>query len=89
VSARACVHVRVCGCVGAYQCVPLTLLRRGTLCRRYARTQSQEDRICTIEAVALLLHELGECDEVCSGMISAVRTNNSALRPARSQGAVS
>ena len=47
----------------------------------YARTQTETGRICTIEAVALLLQEMGESESVCKGLISAVVVNNNALRP--------
>merc|ERR1712232_78692 len=42
----------------------------------YARTQSQPDRICTVEAVALLLRELGEREENCDALIDYVKVNN-------------
>jgi DTW domain-containing protein YfiP len=47
----------------------------------YSRTQTQTGRICTIEAVSLLLQELGEDDQVCKSLINAVLINNQALRP--------
>jgi len=49
----------------------------------YARTQSQADRICTIEALALFLKECGEVDEVTSALIEYVKINNDALRPSK------
>jgi hypothetical protein len=36
-------------------------------------------RICTVEAVALLLKELGEADEVTEGLVQAVIVNNHAV----------
>ena len=47
----------------------------------YSRTQTETGRICTIEAVALLLQELGEQETVCKALIAAVVINNHALRP--------
>jgi len=47
----------------------------------YARTQSQADRICAIEALALFLKECGEVDEVTNKLIGYVRFNNDNLRP--------
>lgn len=44
--------------------------------RIYSRTQSQPDRICTVEAVALILRELGEFDTVCDELIRYVEVNN-------------
>ena len=35
----------------------------------YARKQSQMDRICTIEALALFLQECGEAEAGCEGLI--------------------
>ena len=46
----------------------------------YARKQSQPDRICTLEAISLLLQELGEQQAVCDALVAAVRINNSALQ---------
>lgn len=47
----------------------------------YARKQSQPDRICTVEAVALLLEEhIGEDPRVCETLISYVQMNNRALK---------
>ena len=48
----------------------------------YARTQSQPDRICTVEAVALLLQHLGENQENCDALVEYVKLNNRALRGA-------
>eukprot|EP01097_Dermamoeba_algensis_P008975 TRINITY_DN6189_c0_g1_i1.p1 TRINITY_DN6189_c0_g1~~TRINITY_DN6189_c0_g1_i1.p1 ORF type:complete len:126 (+),score=28.25 TRINITY_DN6189_c0_g1_i1:529-906(+) len=45
----------------------------------YARSQSQADRICTIEALALLLRECGEREQTCDSLISYVALNNAAL----------
>lgn len=46
----------------------------------YARTQSQPDRICTIEACALCLQLLGCDPDHCNQLIDCVRLNNSALK---------
>eukprot|EP00906_Rhabdomonas_costata_P038998 RCo055202 len=45
----------------------------------YSRTQSQQDRICTVEAIALLLAELGEPSDVTDALVEYVRMNNEAL----------
>lgn len=45
----------------------------------YARTQSQQDRICTIEACALFLKQFGESDVMCDRLIECVRLNNRAI----------
>mmetsp|Transcript_1700 Transcript_1700/g.3330 ORF Transcript_1700/g.3330 Transcript_1700/m.3330 type:complete len:490 (-) Transcript_1700:140-1609(-) len=45
----------------------------------YSRTQSQPDRICTVEAIALLLQEFGEPQEVCDALVDCVRINNQAM----------
>jgi hypothetical protein len=50
--------------------------------QEFARRQSQPDRICTIEAVALFLRECGEGGEAVDGLLSYLRLNNAALRPA-------
>ena len=42
----------------------------------YGRTQSQPDRICTVEAIALLLKELGENQNTCEELLSYVPLNN-------------
>jgi len=47
----------------------------------YSRTQTEPGRICTIEAVSLLLQEMGEQDGVCRALIDYVKINNQALRP--------
>jgi DTW domain-containing protein YfiP len=46
----------------------------------YARTQSQPDRICSIEAAALFLSHCGETEEVTNGLIECVKVNNLALQ---------
>merc|ERR1712224_894020 len=46
----------------------------------YARTQTQPDRICTIEALALFLQECGEGTDTCDSLISYLQINNAALR---------
>jgi DTW domain-containing protein YfiP len=48
----------------------------------YARTQSQPDRICTVEAVALLLQHLGEEQTNCDALVDYVKLNNRALKGA-------
>lgn len=52
---------------------------RPTTASIYARTQSQNGRICTIEALALMLKEYGEDESVCDKLISYVQLNNRAL----------
>jgi DTW domain-containing protein YfiP len=47
----------------------------------YARTQTQSDRICTVEATALFLSHLGESKAATNGLVECVRINNAALRP--------
>lgn len=47
----------------------------------YARKQTQPDRICTVEAIALFLSHLGESESATEGLIECVRINNNALRP--------
>ncbi|KAH8063821.1 hypothetical protein JL722_3011 [Aureococcus anophagefferens] len=42
----------------------------------YARTQSKTGRVCTVEAVALFLREVGESDELFRKMVAMVETNN-------------
>jgi DTW domain-containing protein YfiP len=42
----------------------------------YGRTQSQPDRICTVEAIALLLREFGELPATCNTLMDYVRFNN-------------
>ena len=46
----------------------------------YARKQSQPDRICTIEALALFLSHCGERQEECDRLIACVKINNAALK---------
>ncbi|KAK3238668.1 hypothetical protein CYMTET_51332 [Cymbomonas tetramitiformis] len=46
----------------------------------YARTQTQLDRICTVEALALFLQEYGEHPSVCSTLVEYIKLNNKALR---------
>lgn len=46
----------------------------------YSRTQSQPGRICSVEACALLLQELGEDEVTCSAIIEPVKLNNRALK---------
>ena len=52
---------------------------RPTTASIYARTQSQNGRICTIEALALMLKEYGEDEDICDKLISYVQLNNRAL----------
>jgi len=58
-----------------------------TVASVYARTQTLEGRICTVEAISLLLSEYGESPGVCQSLIECVKTNNAALdaysQPAR------
>ena len=46
----------------------------------YARTQSEPGRICTVEAIALLLQEYGEHQHVCDALVDMVVKNNDALK---------
>lgn len=46
----------------------------------YARTQTRKDGISSVEAVALLLRELGEAPEVCDELVRYITVNNEALR---------
>ena len=46
----------------------------------YARTQTQSGRVCTVEAVALFLREMGESQALFDALVAAVATNNRALR---------
>lgn len=46
----------------------------------YARTQTREDGVCTIEATALLLEELGEAPELCAKLVEYVKLNNDAQK---------
>ena len=46
----------------------------------YARTQSKTGRVCTVEAVALFLREVGESEELFRNMVAMVETNNRALK---------
>lgn len=46
----------------------------------YARTQSQPDRICSIEALALYLSISGEDKTTCNSLIDLVKLNNSSLK---------
>lgn len=45
----------------------------------YARTQSQADRICSVEATALFLKQFGESAEMCDRLVECVRLNNLGL----------
>ena len=46
----------------------------------YARQQSQQDRICTVEALALFLKLYGVDSSQSQELIDCVKINNSALR---------
>lgn len=46
----------------------------------YARTQTRKDGISSVEAVALLLQELGEVPKVCDELVRYITINNDALR---------
>jgi DTW domain-containing protein YfiP len=46
----------------------------------YARTQSQPNRICTVEALALFLSNFGEDKNTCNSLIDLVKLNNSNLK---------
>ena len=46
----------------------------------YARTQSQDDRICSVEATALFLSHCGEDKEKRNQLIECVKLNNMALK---------
>eukprot|EP00930_Biecheleria_cincta_P036735 TRINITY_DN25177_c0_g1_i1.p1 TRINITY_DN25177_c0_g1~~TRINITY_DN25177_c0_g1_i1.p1 ORF type:complete len:313 (-),score=71.06 TRINITY_DN25177_c0_g1_i1:32-970(-) len=46
----------------------------------YARTQTRKDGISSVEAVALLLRELGDAPEVCDELVRYITVNNEALR---------
>jgi len=45
----------------------------------YARTQSQADRICSVEAAALFLKQFGESSEMCDRLVECVQLNNLGL----------
>lgn len=45
----------------------------------YARTQTRKDGISSIEAIALLLRELGESHTVCDELVRYITINNAAL----------
>ena len=53
----------------------------------YSRTQTQSGRICTVEAIALLLQEMGERPQICASLIDCVKLNNNALKPTQGHGA--
>lgn len=46
----------------------------------YARKQSQPDRICTVEATALFLHQYGETEHDTDMLVECVKINNLALK---------
>lgn len=45
----------------------------------FARTQSENGRVCTIEAIALFLRECGESADLFAKLVGFVQTNNRAL----------
>jgi DTW domain-containing protein YfiP len=53
----------------------------------YARTQSQPDRICTIEALSMFIEGCGEDPNVCQRLVEYVTINNEALKPTKKKGA--
>ena len=53
----------------------------------YSRTQTQAGRICTVEAIALMLQEMGERPQICKSLIDCVKLNNAALNPIQGCGA--
>eukprot|EP00928_Gymnodinium_smaydae_P019983 TRINITY_DN17707_c0_g1_i1.p1 TRINITY_DN17707_c0_g1~~TRINITY_DN17707_c0_g1_i1.p1 ORF type:complete len:294 (+),score=50.93 TRINITY_DN17707_c0_g1_i1:57-884(+) len=46
----------------------------------YARTQTRKDGVSSVEAIALLLLELGETRSVCDELVRYITVNNEALR---------
>lgn len=46
----------------------------------YARKQTRKDGISSVEAVALLLREMGEAHDVCDSLVHYVEVNNEALK---------
>jgi len=46
----------------------------------YARTQTRADGVSSLEAIALLLRELGEAEETCAELVRYLEINNEALR---------
>jgi len=59
--------------------VPHVRLKPTTL-SVYARTQTRADGVSSVEAIALLLQELGESEQVCSELVRYIEINNEALR---------
>ena len=43
----------------------------------YSRTQTQPDRVCTIEAIAILMRMLGEPQGVCEQLVLQSEDDNS------------
>jgi hypothetical protein len=42
---------------------------------QFSRAQTQPDRICTLEAIVLLLEQMGEKKEVCETLLNALSAN--------------
>ena len=53
-----------------------SIFKRGV---RRKEKQQEGDRICTLEALALLLLELGESEQVCTDLIHTIEVNNESL----------
>jgi DTW domain-containing protein YfiP len=46
----------------------------------FSRTQTQPDRICTLEAAVMMLRELGESDQLCQTLLDSMEANIVALQ---------
>lgn len=46
----------------------------------YARTQTRKDGVSSVEALALLVRELGESEATCAELVRYIEVNNEALR---------
>lgn len=46
----------------------------------FSRTQTQPDRICTLEAAVMMLKELGESDDLCQSLLDSMENNIVALQ---------
>eukprot|EP00743_Colponemidia_sp_Colp-15_P005843 GILK01006278.1.p1 GENE.GILK01006278.1~~GILK01006278.1.p1 ORF type:complete len:394 (+),score=56.13 GILK01006278.1:86-1183(+) len=53
--------------------IPRVRIEPATASLFLARQQSQPDRICTVEAVTMLLAELGESDELCDSLLNNLK----------------
>eukprot|EP00742_Colponemidia_sp_Colp-10_P004109 GILJ01004384.1.p1 GENE.GILJ01004384.1~~GILJ01004384.1.p1 ORF type:complete len:385 (-),score=49.36 GILJ01004384.1:129-1283(-) len=53
--------------------IPRVRIEPATASLFLARQQSQPDRICTVEAVTMLLAELGESDELCDTLLNNLK----------------